>query len=183
MDNDDIVPEFNSETNENLSLDLQKREDVEGCLVLALHGFIDTYNADFFQKQAKKAIETGYIHLIVNCAGLESVSSAGIGAFAVILKVLKSQDGDLVLCELQPGVQDVFHLLGFSRFFTIKKSMEDAVALFTSGKDSDAEAIFPRIFPCPVCSKNLKAVKPGRFRCCECKTILAIDNTGSIFLG
>jgi hypothetical protein len=32
-------------------------------------------------------------------------------------------------------------------------------------------------------SIELKAGKPGRFRCSECKTILAIDNNGQVFLG
>ncbi|MFQ3547304.1 MAG: anti-sigma F factor antagonist, partial [Termitinemataceae bacterium] len=43
--------------------------------------------------------------------------------------------------------------------------------------------VFPKIFSCPICSKKLKAVKSGRFRCSECKTILAIDNAGQVFLG
>ncbi|MCP4178729.1 MAG: anti-sigma F factor antagonist, partial [bacterium] len=43
--------------------------------------------------------------------------------------------------------------------------------------------IFPKIFRCPICSKKLKASKAGRFRCSECKTILAIDNSGQVFLG
>ena len=45
------------------------------------------------------------------------------------------------------------------------------------------DEIFPKIFSCPVCSKRLKATKSGRFRCSECKTILAIDNSGQVFLG
>ncbi|MBE6350425.1 MAG: anti-sigma F factor antagonist, partial [Spirochaetaceae bacterium] len=44
-------------------------------------------------------------------------------------------------------------------------------------------SVFPKIFACPVCSKKLKAVKSGRFRCSECKTILAIDEQGQVFLG
>ena len=43
--------------------------------------------------------------------------------------------------------------------------------------------VFPKIFKCPICGKKLKATKPGRFRCSECKTILAIDNSGQVFLG
>ena len=45
------------------------------------------------------------------------------------------------------------------------------------------EKVFPKIFACPVCSKRLKASKAGRFRCSECKTILAIDNQAQVFLG
>ena len=43
--------------------------------------------------------------------------------------------------------------------------------------------LFPKIFQCPICSKKLKATRSGRFRCSECKTILAIDKAGQVFLG
>ncbi|MDR0289788.1 MAG: anti-sigma F factor antagonist, partial [Treponema sp.] len=33
------------------------------------------------------------------------------------------------------------------------------------------------------CSKKLNAVKSGRFRCSECKSIIAIDNAGAVSLG
>ncbi|MFW6234996.1 MAG: anti-sigma F factor antagonist, partial [Spirochaetota bacterium] len=33
------------------------------------------------------------------------------------------------------------------------------------------------------CSTKLKASKSGRFRCSNCKTILAIDAAGQVFLG
>lgn len=42
---------------------------------------------------------------------------------------------------------------------------------------------FPKIFSCPVCSKRLKATKSGRFRCSECKSILAVDKKARVFLG
>ncbi|MDX9958981.1 MAG: anti-sigma F factor antagonist, partial [Spirochaetia bacterium] len=47
----------------------------------------------------------------------------------------------------------------------------------------NTQSAFPKIFSCPICNKKLKAAKPGRFRCSECKTILAIDNSGQVFLG
>lgn len=99
------------------------------------------------------------------------------------MKAVKPRGGDLVLLEVQPKVYEVFQLLGFSQFFTIKDTLEDSIGYFSTGKGEESAALFPKVFACPICSKKLKAVKPGRFRCSECKTVLAIDNTGQVFLG
>ena len=68
-------------------------------------------------------------------------------------------------------------------FFNIKENLDEAVSFFAARGEEGKGTIFPRIFKCPICSKKLKASKPGRFRCSECKTILAIDNAGQVFLG
>jgi tRNA(Ile2) C34 agmatinyltransferase TiaS len=43
--------------------------------------------------------------------------------------------------------------------------------------------VFPKVVSCPICYRKLKAVKAGRFRCSECKNILAIDEAGQVLLG
>jgi hypothetical protein len=96
---------------------------------------------------------------------------------------VKPRGGDLVLLEIQPKVYEVFQLLGFSQFFNIKDNLDESVDFFRAGNPVEKANVFPKIFSCPICSKKLKAVKPGRFRCSECKTILAIDNAGQVFLG
>jgi len=184
MNNNDIVPGFDDEKDESLKIRLQKVDPVEGCLVLYLTGYIDTYNSNFFQKRVNRAIEANYIRLVFNCAGLNYVSSTGICSFTAFLKAVKPRGGDLVLLEIQPKVYEVFQLLGFSQFFNIKDNMEEALDFFSKGGQAGGgSSVFPKIFKCPICSKKLKATKSGRFRCSECKTILAIDNSGQVFLG
>jgi anti-anti-sigma factor len=183
MTNNDIVPGFDDEKDESLKIKLQKIDEVEGCLVLFLTGYIDTYNSNYFQKRVAKAIETGFTRLIFQCGGLNYVSSTGIGSFTAFLKSVKPRGGDLVLLEIQPKVYEVFQLLGFSQFFNIKETLDDSVNFFRAGASTESASLFPKVFSCPICSKKLKAINPGRFRCSECKTILAIDNSGQVFLG
>lgn len=180
--NNTLVPGFNDEKDDSLKISLEKVNDVGKCLTIYLNGYIDTYNSSFFQKRIQKVVEAGFINLIFNCASLNYVSSTGIGSFTAFLKLVKPKGGDIVLLEIQPKVYEVFQLLGFSQFFNIKDSTSEAIAFFKSGAPT-ADSIFPKIFTCPVCSKRLKATRPGRFRCSECKSILAIDNAGSVFLG
>lgn len=183
MNNDTIVPGFDDEKDDSLKIRLEKVEDVNGCLLLFLNGYIDTYNSSFFQKRVQKAVDAGYTRLVFHCGALNYVSSTGIGSFTAFLKSVKPKGGDLVLLQIQPKVYEVFQLLGFSQFFNIEENLESAVNFFKKVNTKEISSVFPKIFECPICSKKLKATKSGRFRCSECKTILAIDNNGQVFLG
>ena len=181
--NNEIISGFDIEMDDSLKIRLQKIDTIKGCLVMYLTGYIDTYNSNLFQKRVTKAIDAGFNKLIFHCGSLTYVSSTGIGSFTHFLKAVKPLNGDLVLLEIQPKVYEVFQLLGFSQFFKIKDNLDDAISFFSSNGNLQTNNIFPKIFRCPICSKKLKAPKAGRFRCSECKTILAIDNTGQVFLG
>ena len=183
MSNNEIVAGFDDEKDDSLKIKLQKFDNVESCLALYLTGYIDTYNSNYFQKRVGRAVETGFSKLIFHCGGLNYVSSTGIGSFTAFLKSVKPKGGDVVLLEIQPKVYEVFQLLGFSQFFNIEDNLDEAVSFFEQKGDTGPGQLFPKIFKCPICSKKLKASKSGRFRCSECKTILAIDNNGQVFLG
>ena len=96
--------------------------------------------------------------------------------------MVKPKGGDIVLLEIQPKVYEVFQLLGFSQFFNIKNSTEEAINFFSEGGQATS-SVFPLIIECPVCGKKLRAVKAGRFRCSGCKSILAINEHGEVSLG
>jgi len=183
MANNDIVPGFDDVKNESLKIKINKVNNLSGCLMLTLAGYIDTYNSNFFQDCIQKAIDSGYIKLIFNCSGLNYVSSTGIGSFTTFLKAVKPQGGDIVLVDIQPKVFEVLQLLGFSQFFNIIDSMDDATQFFKATRSTEKISVFPKVISCPVCYKKLKAMKPGRFRCSECKSILAIDDNGQVLLG
>jgi hypothetical protein len=85
--------------------------------------------------------------------------------------------------EIQDKVYEVFQLLSFPQFFNIKETLSDSVNFFQSGASMNFASLFPKIYSCPICSKKNKAIKPGHFRCSECRAILSIDDSGSVFLG
>jgi anti-anti-sigma factor len=180
--NNVVIPGFDQDKDDSLQIRLDKSFGVPNGLIVYLTGYIDTYNSTYFQKKITQVIEAGFVNLVFNCAALNYVSSTGIGSFTVFLKMVKPKGGDIVLLEIQPKVYEVFQLLGFSQFFNIKDSLQDAINFFKQGAPV-SESIFPKIFSCPVCSKRLKATRAGRFRCSECKSILAIDQHGQVFLG
>jgi len=182
MTNNEIVQGFDDDKDDSLKIDLHRIDNIKNCLMLILAGYIDTYNSSTFQKRISRCIDSGYNKLIFDCAALSYVSSTGIGAFTMFLKSLKSNTGDIVLLDVQPKVLEVFQLLGFSQFFNIKTSKEDAIAFF-KGSETAENSVFPRVFTCPICNKKLKAVKAGRFRCSSCKTLLVVNEKGNVSLG
>ena len=183
MTNNDIISGFDSEKDESLKIKLKEVPDVEKCLVFILSGYIDTYNSTYFQKMVNKAIEAGYIRLIFSCEDLNYVSSTGIGSFSSFLKTVKPKGGDIVLFDVQPKVYEVFQLLGFSRFFHFEGDLGGSIDFFRSGTPSESDPVFPKNIACPICAKELKVLKPSRFRCSECNNILIIDNAGKVLLG
>jgi len=184
MSNNSIVPGFDDEKDDSLRIKVTEVESVPNCLLLTLTGCIDTYNSTLFQKRVQKAIDMGFIKLIFHCSSLTYVSSTGIGSFTTFLKTVKPLNGNIVMLDIQPKVYEVFQLLGFSQFFNIKNNIEDAVSFFNSDQEEEAPvAVFPKNVSCPICYKKLKAVKPGRFRCSECKSTITVDENGQILLG
>ncbi|MCK4796642.1 MAG: STAS domain-containing protein [Spirochaetes bacterium] len=169
---------------DSLRMQLQKSTDDSSLITLNLKGFLDTYNSADFQREVNRLIESGYIKILFNCSELNYVSSTGIGAFTSFLKSVKQKRGDVVLSFLQPKVYEVFQLLGFSKFFNITTSLDEAGQILSGQKQEEkVKSNFPKIFRCPICKKNLKASRAGRFRCSECKTILNIDEESHVFLG
>ena len=183
MANNDIVPGFDDDKDESLKILLHKINDVPGCLMLTLVGYIDTNNSYSFQKRVQKAIEAGYPKLIFHCGGLNYVSSMGIDSFTSFIKTLKPQGGNLVMLDIQSKVYEVFQLLGFSQIFNIMNNIEDSISFLNTDKPLEESSVFPIVVSCPICYKNLKAVRAGRFRCSECKNILDINETAQVILG
>ncbi|MEL3906966.1 MAG: STAS domain-containing protein [Treponema sp.] len=184
MNDAEIIQSFDTEKDKSLKIQLQKVEGLERCIVILLSGYVDTYNSTFFQKRISTLIDAGYVQIIFNCSHLDYVSSTGIGSFTAFLKAVKGRGGDIVLLSLQPKVYEVFQLLGFANFFTIHDALETSIDFFRSqGTIAPPVNVFPKIFSCPICAKKLKAPRAGRFRCSECKTILAVDTNAQVSLG
>jgi anti-sigma B factor antagonist len=176
-----IIPGFDDERNEQITITLKKVDSVPNCIVFELKGHVDTYNSPFFQRQVQKAINADFINLIFNANGLNYLSSTGIGCFTAFLKAVKPKDGNVVFFGMPDKVMEIFKLLGFEQFFSFSRDIEDSIR-FLKAK-SNKSTLFPKVFECPVCDKKLKANKGGKYRCPNCKTVLAVSDKGEIFLG
>jgi anti-sigma B factor antagonist len=178
--NSDIVKGFDDEKEDSIKIRLEKVERVPCCLVLHLNGYIDSFNHPYFLRKVTMAVEAGFTRLVFDMRSVHYVSSAGYGSLITTLRAARAHAGDLVLQELQPRVYDVLVLLGFANFFPRTESLEESIAHLTKAPPA---AMFPKVFVCPICEVKLRAGKAGRFRCSQCRTILALAETGTVALG
>lgn len=174
MLNDDIIPGFDSEKDDSLKLDLIK---IKNGIEIICTGYLDTYNSNFFLRRINLILNRGPYNLIFDCCNLDYISSTGIGAFATIYKTCRDNGGTLIFARISPKVYELFNLLGFSQFFVIEDSIDDAIALLAEGgkKLSDHNK-------CPNCRRVIKVAKPGKFRCGNCKSLINISPLGEITL-
>ncbi len=179
--NNDLVPGFDDEQNDVLKFQLQKINNIEKGCVVSVSGYIDTYNSSFFQAQINKVIANGFVNIILECSKLTGVASTGFGVLTNLLKVVHFNRGEILLVNVQQNIYETIELLGFTQFFKILPSLEEAVMFLSANSGGAAAAsIFPKIVTCPSCGKSLKAQKAGRFRCINCNAIINIDDNGAV---
>ena len=180
-DNESIVPGFDQKHDESLTINLERVAGIDNGLLLKLSGYIDTYNTTLFQQRVVSGITAGFTRLIFDCTQLNYLSSTGIGSFTVFLKAVKPKNGDIVIFGLQQRLEEIFQLLGFSQFFNIVQTLSDAQRHFEQANEPEpAASVFPAIVSCPVCSRRLRAMRAGRFRCSQCKSIITIDDKAAV---
>lgn len=181
--NNSLVSGFDNEKDDSLKITLRKIPGVQDGVLVVLEGYIDTYNSSFFQKQLTKVINAGFSNILFNCGALSYVSSTGLGSFTILLKMVKVKGGDIVLAEVQEKVAEVFQILGFSQFFNLKETTDEALNFLRHEEGNSGVSVFPKMLMCPSCNKGLQATRAGRFRCTNCKTIITITEDGNITLG
>ena len=108
-----------------------KDKQVDGVTVLSLTGSIDAMNApkitDFIQRQVAK----GNTKLVADLSGVDYTSSAGLRVLLGAIKDTRAQGGDIRLTGIQPDVQKVLNLSGFTNILKIFDDLGAAVASFS----------------------------------------------------
>ena len=64
----------------------------------------------------------------------------------------------------------MFSLLGFSQFFVIRDTAQDAIDYFRSGAATLTVNTLPTVISCPACNVRLRFRDDGRHRCPRCRT-------------
>lgn len=183
MSNNDLVPGFDDEVCFGVELRLEALEGLEASLVIGLKGYLDTQTSPAFLRKVLLAIDGGYRRLVLDCPGLEYVSSTGIGSLSAILKKVRALNGDLVILNCHPKPLATVEMMGFSQFFAFVDSLEAAKAHFQRVKAEETGPVFPRRFSCPICSLAHSANAQGPFRCPDCGTRLIVGEEGDVHLG
>lgn len=71
--------------------------------------------------------------LLLDCAGLEYVSSAGLRVMLIAAKRAKATKGRLVLCAMRAPVHEVFEISGFVKILDVQPDEAAGLAKLASG--------------------------------------------------
>jgi len=103
------------------------KNSINGFCVVNIEGRIDTTNFNDFEKEVVGIIDGGEKNIVLNCAGMNYISSSGLRVFLIAQKKLTALSGKLHLCEMQPTIKEIFDISGFSSIFKIFDTQEKAV--------------------------------------------------------
>ena len=99
-------------------------------LVIA-QGRLDFSAAAAFQAQIEQAVAAAGgagAAMVIDCAGLEYVSSAGLRVFLLAARSAQGAGLSFAVCALQHAVREVFELSGFSRVMAVHPDRATALA-------------------------------------------------------
>jgi len=65
--------------------------------------------------------------ILIDCEKLDFINSSGLRILIMSLKKLKSGGKQLMLCNLQKNIKEVFQYSGFDKLFDIHLNKEDAI--------------------------------------------------------
>jgi anti-anti-sigma factor len=103
-------------------------ERAAGALVVAPAGRLDSVTSSELEKHIASRLDAGARRLVVDLAGVEYISSAGLRVLLMAAKRLKEPPAALVLCGMGPSVRAVLELTGFVPLFAIEPTREQALA-------------------------------------------------------
>lgn len=103
-------------------------EENGDIIVVRVEGRLDAASSPQLEKQINSIIESGHFKLILNFAGVDYLSSAGMRLMLSVTKKLKNVEGKMVACSLNDEVMEVIKMAGFNQVLEIYPSEEESFA-------------------------------------------------------
>ena len=100
------------------------------AVVLRINGRLDQETCEGFRDEI-----TGYVErcasekdaLILDLAGLEYVSSAGLRSLLIASRQMKAAQGRILVADMQPMVAEIFAISHFDLMFDVVPTVRDAL--------------------------------------------------------
>jgi anti-sigma B factor antagonist len=106
---------------------------IDDIVLLYPRGFINAHTVRTFEDELRKALAQQRYNIVVNCAELAYIASAGLGALMGAIEEIRRNGGDLRLADPTEAVLNIFEILGFTHLYRIFPSEMEAIASFRAG--------------------------------------------------
>lgn len=110
-------------------LTVETRE-VDDVTLVYPSGYINAHTVRLFEAEIRRQLEGKRFKLVVNCAALSYIASAGLGVLMGAIEEIRGNGGDLRLANLNETVRNIFEILGFNHLYRIYASEMDAILSF-----------------------------------------------------
>ena len=111
-----------------------KNKTYDGVLVLSPEGRIDHANSEAFRSSLGPFIDRCKRDgdgVVLDLAGVDYISSAGLRCFMLAEKQAKAQGGTIVVAAMQPVVREIFEISRFTLVFETFASVPEALGRFS----------------------------------------------------
>ena len=111
-------------------MDLQTKR-VGDVIVIYLKGRLDVHLSADIEKEINRIIkDEPQVHLLLNLAEVEYMSSSGLRIFVSTMRILKESQRKLKLCNMNNAVKKIFEVVELMDMFEIYDSEEEALKSF-----------------------------------------------------
>ena len=107
-----------------------EREEQGDLDIVTLDGALDSYSFPRLESTLNALREGERNRVILDCTGLDYISSAALGALIGFARRAREHNGDLKLVRLSPKIYNIVELLGFHKILEICRDRDQAVSKF-----------------------------------------------------
>ena len=108
-----------------VQIEIIKENDIT---TLNIIGEVDASSSIQLDESLGSVVSNGDPIILVNCEGLNYISSAGLGVFMSYIEDVNTRNIKMALFGLNDKVKNVFDILGLDQLLTIVKTKEDALS-------------------------------------------------------
>ncbi len=113
---------------------IQKTEDI---LILSLKGrLLGEHQTISLLEDIEEEIAMGFVHIVIDLENLDFINSSGLSFLLTVLTKVRKQDGEAVLCSLNPLLQQLMITTKLNAFFRIAPDRAAALAHFEREQSS-----------------------------------------------
>ena len=106
-------------------------EKLEAGRIIAIHGRLDTLTWELLEARLTELDAAGEQQLLIDCAGMDYISSSGLRVLLAGLKRTRQAGGRMLLCGLRDNIREIFDISGFSALFEILPGREEGIVTLT----------------------------------------------------
>ena len=96
-------------------------------LIIELHGRLDALMSDKVNKYFAEIVEQNDKDIVIDFRDLSYINSTGLRILIITYKSLKTKDKQLLVCNMQKKIKEVFQHSGFDNFFDVNLNKEQAL--------------------------------------------------------